>query len=89
MSLAARAGATEVLTRVMGVSDSSGPHSHYRREYITAAVIDRGIWGVNHIHIRDIMPPEGQHMGFAKVVMALVCRTDSFRATSSPHREIV
>ncbi|EJG14550.1 hypothetical protein HMPREF1136_1681 [Actinomyces sp. ICM47] len=52
-------------------------------------MIDRGIWGVNHIHIRDIMPPEGQHMGFAKVVMALVCRTDSFRATSSPHREIV
>ena len=34
-------------------------------------MIDRGIWGVNHIHIRDIMPPQGQHMGFAKVVMAL------------------
>ena len=59
------------LTRVMGVSDSSGPHSHFRRGYITAAVIDRCIWGVNHIHIREVMPPEGQHIGFAKVVMAL------------------
>lgn len=47
------------------------PTIGYRRGYITAAVIDRGIWGVNHIHIRDIMPPQGQHMGFAKVVMAL------------------
>ncbi|EJN52873.1 hypothetical protein HMPREF1138_1101 [Actinomyces sp. ICM58] len=52
-------------------------------------MIDRGIWGVNHIHIRDIMPPEGQHMGFAKVVMALVCRTISIRATPCPRNEIV
>jgi hypothetical protein len=71
VSLVARTEAAGVLTRVMGVSDSSGPHSHYRRGYSTAAVIDRGIWSVNHIHIRDIMPPQGQHMGFAKVVMAL------------------
>ena len=81
MSLAARTDAAGVLTRVMGVSDSSGPHSHYRRGYITAAVIDRGIWGVNHIHIRDIMPPQGQHMGFAKVVMALSL-SDGFRPSN-------
>ena len=82
MSLAARTEAAGVLTRVMGVSDSSGPHSHYRRGYITAAVIDRVIWGVNHIHIRDIMPPQGQHMGFAKVVMALSL-SDDFRPSNT------
>ena len=87
--MAARTEATGVLTRVMGVSDSSGPHSHYRRGYITAAVIDRGIWGVNHIHIRDIMPPEVQHMGFAKVVMALVCRSLAKAATLCSIGEIV
>ena len=82
MSLSARTEAAGVLTRVMGVSDSSGPHSHYQRGYITAAVIDRGIWGVNHIHIRDIMPPQGQHMGFAKVVMALSL-SDDFRPSNT------
>ncbi len=44
-------------------------------------MIDRGIWGVNHIHIRDIMPPQGQHMGFAKVVMALSL-SDGFRPSN-------
>lgn len=70
MSLVAWTDTAGVLTRVMGVSNSSRSHSYYRCGYITVAMIDRDIWGVNYMHTRDIMPPQEQYTGFVKVTVA-------------------